>query len=177
MRLSSTCRTGGTVLPRFRSPHPKHHREPRSRLQGENNGDYIASMDRDVTTLLKEALRLSAPDRVALAEALIASLDEDVYDEAEAAWRSEIERRISELDSGSISPIPWHAARQRLFEHARRRALRRLDVGLDLQWTPPRSRDAVHEREPSQAELMACSPTSDLLTPAGVGPGFASPTC
>lgn len=37
-------------------------------------------MDRDATTLLKEALRLSAPDRVALAEALIASLDEDVYD-------------------------------------------------------------------------------------------------
>src|SRR5690606_39040960 len=64
------------------------------------------------------------------------------------------------------------AARQRLFEHARRRALRRLDVGLDLQWTPPRSRDAVHEREPSQAELIACSPTSDLLTPAGVGPGL-----
>lgn len=68
-------------------------------------------MDRDVTTLLKEALRLSAPDRVALAEALIARLDEDASDEAEAAWRSEIERRISELDSGSISPIPWHAAR------------------------------------------------------------------
>jgi putative addiction module component (TIGR02574 family) len=103
-------------------------------------------MDRDVTTLLKEALRLSAPDRAALADALIASLDEDIDDDAEAAWRSEIELRISELESGSVSPIPWHVVRQRLFERARRRALRRLDVGLDLQWTPPRSRDALHER-------------------------------
>ena len=103
-------------------------------------------MDRDVTTLLKEALRLSARKRAALAEALIASLDEDIDDHAEAGWRSEIERRITELDSGSVSAIPWHVVRHRLFERARHRALRRLDVGLDLQWTSPRSRDALHER-------------------------------
>jgi len=106
------------------------------------NGDYNDLMKRDVTTLLREALRLSAQDRAALAEALLASLDED----AEAAWRSEVERRIAELDSGSVASIPWHVVRQRLFERARRRALRRLYDGLDLQWTPQRSRDALHER-------------------------------
>jgi putative addiction module component (TIGR02574 family) len=102
-------------------------------------------MERDATTLLKEALRLSARDHASLAETLLASLDEDV-DDVDAAWRSEVERRIAELDSGSVSPIPWHVVRQRLFERARRRALRRLRMGLYLQWTPTRSRDALHER-------------------------------
>jgi hypothetical protein len=32
------------------------------------------------------------------------------------------------------------------FDNARRRALRRLREGLDLQWTPQRSRDPLHER-------------------------------
>jgi len=32
------------------------------------------------------------------------------------------------------------------FERARRRALARLRKGLDLRWTPPRSRDELHER-------------------------------
>jgi hypothetical protein len=35
---------------------------------------------------------------------------------------------------------------QKAFEKARRRALRRLRVGLDLQWKPQRSRDPLHER-------------------------------
>jgi putative addiction module component (TIGR02574 family) len=83
-------------------------------------------MERDFPRLLKEALRLSAHDRAALAEALIASLDRDVDHDAEAARRTEIERRIAELDSGSVSSIPWSTVRQRLFERARRRALKRL---------------------------------------------------
>jgi putative addiction module component (TIGR02574 family) len=103
-------------------------------------------MERDAAGLLSEALRLSARERADLAEALLASLDEDVDNDAEAAWRSEVDRRIAELDSGSVASIPWHVVRQRLFERARRRALRRLHDGLDLQWTPQRSRDALHER-------------------------------
>jgi putative addiction module component (TIGR02574 family) len=103
-------------------------------------------MERDVATLLREALRLSARDRAALAEALIASLDEDVDDDAEAAWRSEVERRTAELDSGSVSPIPWHVVRQRLFERARRRAIKRLHNGLDLEWAPGQPREDLHRR-------------------------------
>jgi hypothetical protein len=34
----------------------------------------------------------------------------------------------------------------RSYEVARRRALARLRKGLDLGWTPPRSRDELHER-------------------------------
>ncbi len=35
---------------------------------------------------------------------------------------------------------------RKAFDKARRRALARLRDGLDLQWTPSRSRDELHER-------------------------------
>jgi hypothetical protein len=35
---------------------------------------------------------------------------------------------------------------RKAFDRARRRALDRLQEGLDLQWTPPVSRDELHER-------------------------------
>ena len=35
---------------------------------------------------------------------------------------------------------------RKAYDGARRRALARLKQGLDLRWTPPRSRDDLHER-------------------------------
>jgi hypothetical protein len=35
---------------------------------------------------------------------------------------------------------------RKTYERARKRALARLREGFDLQWTPPRSRDELHER-------------------------------
>jgi hypothetical protein len=35
---------------------------------------------------------------------------------------------------------------RKAFDRARRRALVRLRKGLDLRWTPPESRDELHER-------------------------------
>ncbi len=35
---------------------------------------------------------------------------------------------------------------RKAFDQARRRALARLRDGMDLQWTPPKSRDEIHER-------------------------------
>lgn len=35
---------------------------------------------------------------------------------------------------------------RKAFDRARRRALARLRDGLDLGWTPPKSRDELHER-------------------------------
>lgn len=35
---------------------------------------------------------------------------------------------------------------RKTYERARKRALARLREGFDLQWTPPRSRDEIHER-------------------------------
>jgi len=50
------------------------------------------------------ALELPRAERARLAERLIASLDED--SEIEQAWLSEVRRRVAELRSGSVTPIP-----------------------------------------------------------------------
>ena len=36
--------------------------------------------------------------------------------------------------------------RRKTYERARKRALARLRTGWNLEWTPPRSRDELHER-------------------------------
>jgi putative addiction module component (TIGR02574 family) len=44
--------------------------------------------------------RLPSKDRAALARFLIASLDDEVDDDAEAAWDEELKRREEEIRSG-----------------------------------------------------------------------------
>jgi len=68
----------------------------------------------DTTKLLEEALKLPPEARAALAGSLIDSLDEVVDEDAEAAWATEISRRVQELDSGSVRTVPWAEARRRI---------------------------------------------------------------
>ena len=65
--------------------------------------------------LLKQALLLGESDRASLAGALIESLDSGSDPDAVQAWDSEIERRVKELEAGSVKTIPWSEVRQRLF--------------------------------------------------------------
>ncbi len=58
--------------------------------------------------LESEALKLTPADRARLAEHLIASLDED--NEIEAAWGTEVERRIAEIESGAVTGVPFDEA-------------------------------------------------------------------
>ena len=51
-----------------------------------------------------EARRLPREERARLAEALIASLDEEA--EIEQAWSAEIARRVEELRRGTVDAIP-----------------------------------------------------------------------
>ena len=51
-----------------------------------------------------EALKLTPGERAALAQRLLASLDEDA--EIEDAWAIEVERRIAEVKSGAVQVIP-----------------------------------------------------------------------
>ena len=71
-------------------------------------------MTRDAGELLKEAMELPPEARAALAGSLIDSLDEEVDDDAEAAWGAEIDRRQRELDSGSVKAVPWSEARKKI---------------------------------------------------------------
>ena len=71
-------------------------------------------MKQDPNNLLKQALKLPPEGRAALAGSLLDSLDQEVDEDAEAAWEAEIHRRLSELDSGKVKLIPWSNARRRI---------------------------------------------------------------
>jgi len=71
-------------------------------------------MSVDAHQLLEEALKLPSEARAALAGSLIESLDEQVDEDAESAWRAEIKRRLDEIDGGAVMPIPWTEARRRI---------------------------------------------------------------
>ena len=51
-----------------------------------------------------EARSLPREERARLAEALLASLEEEA--EMARAWREEIDRRAAELDSGAVQAVP-----------------------------------------------------------------------
>jgi len=69
-------------------------------------------MTTEVSELLKKALSLPPETRAALAGLLHKNLDDTVDASAEQEWSEEIARRIQELDSGKVKPIPWAEARR-----------------------------------------------------------------
>jgi putative addiction module component (TIGR02574 family) len=74
----------------------------------------------DVEHVLAAALRLSPKARAAVAAELIESLEgsEPAIEDVEAAWADEIQKRLMEVDSGAVTPIPWSEARRRIFAAA-----------------------------------------------------------
>jgi putative addiction module component (TIGR02574 family) len=64
--------------------------------------------------ILRKALTLPERDRADLVGALIDSLDAEVEEGVEDAWRTEIERRAKELESGAVQSIPWALVKSRL---------------------------------------------------------------
>ncbi|MGC2111130.1 MAG: addiction module protein [Candidatus Korobacteraceae bacterium] len=71
-------------------------------------------MSQETSELLKKALQLPPEARAALANSLLESLDETVDAGVEEEWNKEIARRIEELDSGKVKPIPWAEARRQI---------------------------------------------------------------
>ena len=61
-------------------------------------------MGNQLELLEAEALKLTTGERAAFAQVLLASLDEDA--EIEEAWAVEVERRIAEVERGTVKPIP-----------------------------------------------------------------------
>ena len=70
-------------------------------------------MKREAAEILKDALALPTEARAALAGSLLESLDTEVDEDAEAAWATEVNRRVAELDSGAVKTIPWAEVRRR----------------------------------------------------------------
>ena len=71
-------------------------------------------MKRDAAEILKEALALPTEARAALAGSLLDSLDTNVDEDAEAAWATEVNRRVAELDGDTVKTVPWAEVRRRL---------------------------------------------------------------
>ena len=71
-------------------------------------------MTPEVSDILKKALALPPAARAALAGSLLESLDDTVDASVEEAWSQEIARRIEELDSGKVKPVPWAEARRQI---------------------------------------------------------------
>ena len=69
-------------------------------------------------------------------------LDADLLREARVVAAEE-GRSISALLTDRLEGI---VRERKAFERAKRRALARLREGFDLRWTPPQSRDQLHER-------------------------------
>ena len=72
-------------------------------------------MARSARDLFDEAMRLEPQERATLIRLLIEALDADTEEGVEDAWRVEIERRMAELDSGTVQTIPWEELRARLY--------------------------------------------------------------
>ncbi len=63
----------------------------------------MASLDKK---FLLEALALPVDQRAELADKLLESLNGPIPEEIERAWAEEAERRVAEIKSGKVKPIP-----------------------------------------------------------------------
>jgi putative addiction module component (TIGR02574 family) len=72
-------------------------------------------MARDLKELIREAAELPETDRATLAGVMIESLDPKPSPEVKAAWSREIERRVREVDEGTVELIDWEEVRAELF--------------------------------------------------------------
>ncbi len=67
--------------------------------------------------------------------------------EPKASLQSECQRgAIEELTAEDPAKLEELVRERKGYDRARRRAVARLRVGLDLGWTAPRSRGELHER-------------------------------
>jgi putative addiction module component (TIGR02574 family) len=64
--------------------------------------------------VLADALELPAEDRLDVAAELLASVDSEADPGWEAAWVAECDRRMAEVENGSVQPVSWPEARERI---------------------------------------------------------------
>ncbi len=72
-------------------------------------------MERNLNDVFQQAVQLPERDRATLAGLLIETLDPVSEPGVEAAWSEEIERRVAEIDTGTVELISWEDVRGELF--------------------------------------------------------------
>ena len=78
-------------------------------------------MNRSVPEVFDAALAMGEDDRARLAAKLVESLDGDLDADVEAAWATEIERRLAKIDAGQTKLLSMDDALVRLHQAARAR--------------------------------------------------------
>jgi putative addiction module component (TIGR02574 family) len=68
----------------------------------------------DVEEILNAALKLNDEEKAALAASLLESLDPQVDDDVEGAWQAEIQKRLHEVETGTVCLVPWSEVRKML---------------------------------------------------------------
>jgi len=68
----------------------------------------------NLAEVLKNALSLEVHDRAALAERLLASLEELTEEEAERLWAEEAQRRLEEYRAGRAKVVPAEAVHEKV---------------------------------------------------------------
>ena len=71
-------------------------------------------MKREIQKVIDQTMKMPPTDRAAIAEPLIASLEDTAELEVEKAWQQEIQRRLTEIDNSEVECIPWEEVRARL---------------------------------------------------------------
>ncbi len=73
----------------------------------------MAQMTPEVSKLLERPLSLSLEEQEALADSLISNLGGKLDKDLQAAWETEIGKRIADVDSGKAKTISWTEVRAR----------------------------------------------------------------
>ena len=73
-------------------------------------------MSNSTQELLEAALRLPEDERADLAAHILESFAPVPNDDESVAMAAELERRIAQMESGDVQPIPWEEVRKRLRE-------------------------------------------------------------
>jgi putative addiction module component (TIGR02574 family) len=71
-------------------------------------------MTKAAEAVLAEALRLDVDARAELAAEILASLDGPADPDAEAAWATEIQRRVAAIESGTARLESWDEVKRRI---------------------------------------------------------------
>jgi putative addiction module component (TIGR02574 family) len=71
-------------------------------------------MMKNAQTVLADALRLDPDARADVAAELLASLDGPADSDTEAAWATEITRRVAAVDAGTAKLEPWESVKRRI---------------------------------------------------------------
>jgi len=77
-------------------------------------------MSENFEEILSAALSLSPGSRAMLASHLLESLDNEDQKRIDALWAEEAERRLKEIEDGTVTPIPGEEVMNRLRARYRR---------------------------------------------------------